>query len=171
MLGQYMNSVGYGAYETDSGIGYAFNGLDGFGSLPTPVLNALFAAEKVKEGDFPLAGEFVGAKLSRGFQIIQDGEAYAIVAKGSDAVSGLVEGLTGGGVVGKLIGAAAGAVTDVAGELTNVRVPLPDKKTSVNQSTSVGGTLVYEPAGMNMLLIAAVVGVVLVLGLYFMTKK
>lgn len=162
MLGQYMNSIGYGAYDT------AFRGLGG--SLPAPALRAIFAPEKVKEGDFPLASEFVGATLSRGFQIVKEGEKYFIVPKGADSLAAIAGSVTGGGVVGKLVSAVAEAATGVVGDLTGVRVELTDKSQSISQSTAAGGVLVYKPAGINMMLVAGI-AVAVVIGLLIFMKR
>ena len=157
MLGQYMHSIGYGAYESDSGYGFAFNGLGGLGQ--TGPANFLFEPVKIEQG------EFKGAMLSRAFQIVKEGNNYFIVPKGADVISGLTQGATGNA----LVGLAVGALTNVAGQISGVRVMLPDPKQPFSSQTDLG-TIVYEPAGMNMLLIAGIaiaVGIVLM----FMLKR
>jgi len=155
MLGQYMSSIGFGVYQNE------LNGLGDLGALPSLVANFLFTPEEIKEG------EYKGAKLSKGFRIEKRGENHFIVPKGGSELTAIV----GSASDNPLLSVALTALGSVAGKLTGVEVMIPDIKKPFTAQTEVGGTLVYEPKGMNMLLIAGAAGVGLLVLLVLMRKK
>ena len=157
MLGQYMHSIGYGAYEPDTGYGFAFNGLGDLGMVSP---NFLFEPVKIEEG------EFKGAMLSRGFTLVRQGNNIVIRPKGQDILSGLVASSTGS----QAAGLAVGLLSNLTGSLTGIgEIPLPDPKKPFSRQTDAG-TVVYEPAGMNIILIAGV-AVAVGIALMFMLKR